>query len=226
MPTKKKKTVRRSPTISNMNIGEVFISSSSSPPKKKGKSREVILFQSLLRERQQCIESWQLQSTEQVSGFVQYQGFNAQHMSSEQLSLMFQWLLHKQGLHTQRQWREDIQVQIPTGYLPAALQSLGFFHNKMPEEVSVIDATKVAIATPGFDTLYDPSTPENKIYSPTKIQQIKDHIVNMGDDNRIELSEQLRKNDMEIFRWGEEGAVPFRKTVPIPNNQRRPRKTW
>lgn len=204
------------------------------PPKKAAKRLRPVKkdyamtqFQDMLCERKHYIESYPLKTVDQTT-FALQQDFEPKYMNKEQISLIFQWILHSMGMGTSiSDWRSDIQVTISCRYLGAVIQSMYFFHRKMPEQITAIDCSRVSIATPGFDTLYDPSTPKNKVYSPTKIDRIKQDILDMGDNNRIALNERLREENIELFRWSEDGAVPFRPNVPILKKKEQSRRvTW
>lgn len=177
------------------------------------------LYQSKLRERKQWLENFPFSSTDQVD-FVKQPGFNPTFMNIDQISYVFQWLLFRMGTKT-KNWRVDINVSVPVAYFGAAVSALGAFHERMPEDVVVVDPNSISIATPGFDSLYAPNTPRNKVYSPSKIRKIARNVLDMDDENRTILSEQLRQEGIEIFRWGAEGAVPYRSEVSTPMRKKK-----
>ena len=188
---------------------------------------ETQAFQAKLSKTKKLMASSAFRSPDQLV-FLSSHGFSHDNMNIEQICLVFQWVFVIME-HSASNWRKDIDATFDMRFLPAIAKSLNFILEEPPAEISIDRHLQVRVITPGFDSVFNPSVPRNKIFSPTKIDKTAKFIINMDDEARTTLSEALRKENLELFHWNETNAVPYRKNVAVKTkkpSKKFPRASW
>lgn len=186
------------------------------PSKKKKKLSAAEIYYQKLNEREKLLKKYRLNTMSEV---LFMNNIDAYAMEEKECTLCFQWLFCVMNININTSndtWRKCINVEILTKHLALVAKSIYFFVEQYPE-VNIISSDNVSIFSPGFDAVWSPETPKNKIYSPTKIRKIAKNICGMDDAHRVSLNEHLYRSDkMELFKWCNENAVPYRKGVKMP----------